>query len=449
MRKIIILLILFPVFVMGQIAFPSAKGFGRNATGGRGGIVVKVTNLNNTGTGSLRNAIATSGAKTIVFTIGGTITLTSPIDINIPNITIAGETASGDGILIRGGTLIVSTSNVIIRHLRLRGGSSGDDALRIRNDSGISNIIVDHCSISWGSDEGLSVSSGTSVTIQNSILSENSKGFLIQRGQDVSVLNNILAFNSERNLEANSQTHANLGFEYINNYVYNFNFAFGWGMGVRGTVENNIFDASASFNPVADAPIDWTASNPANGAQGADSNTYTYLSGNIVDAAFPQGLYYTSGLGVAYIEGTPLYRSDYTPLTTTGLKANLLTTAGAYPDRRDAVDTRIISSINSDSGVPASSGTYPTIASGTAYTDADGDGMEDSYETTNFGSLATTNNTDTDGDGYTNLEEFLHFKAGEVITVVPDPLPEAQRYRMRIGTNIFPFFYLGSIKIYN
>ncbi|NRA92615.1 MAG: hypothetical protein HRU26_08005 [Psychroserpens sp.] len=107
-----------------QLAFPSAEGFGKNASGGRGGQVIKVTNLNNSGSGSLRAALEVSGPRTIVFEVGGTINLTSNIYVDHGDLTIAGQTAPGDGILIRGGMVQFEESNVIVRYIRFRPGPS-------------------------------------------------------------------------------------------------------------------------------------------------------------------------------------------------------------------------------------------------------------------------------------------------------------------------------------
>src|SRR5690606_16312399 len=141
-------------------AFPGAEGFGKDATGGRGGRVIQVTNLNASGSGSLRAALEASGTRTVVFRVGGTIDLGNVrVYIENPNLTIAGETAPGDGILIRNGTLAISANNVIVRHLRIRGSAPGDDCMVIKsfNSSPVENVIIDHSSLSWGEDENLAV----------------------------------------------------------------------------------------------------------------------------------------------------------------------------------------------------------------------------------------------------------------------------------------------------
>src|SRR5690606_38345856 len=155
---------------MGELkAFPGAEGFGKNATGGRGGKIVEVTTTKFSGPGSLKEALEMKGARTIIFRVGGTIQGRGSEYLQIPpgsgDVTIAGETAPGKGILIRGARLRVRASNVIIKHIRFRQDSSSstgdnDDALTIDGtgqSSPIRDIIIDHCSFSWGLDGNLDI----------------------------------------------------------------------------------------------------------------------------------------------------------------------------------------------------------------------------------------------------------------------------------------------------
>jgi hypothetical protein len=137
-------------------AFPGAEGGGAFTPGGRGGKVIEVTTLDNDGPGSLRAACAAEGPRTVVFRVAGIITLTSPLKINHPFITIAGQSAPGDGVCVRGATTEINTHDVIIRHMRFRRGDMKvrDDAL---GGNPIRNIMVDHVSASWGLDENLSL----------------------------------------------------------------------------------------------------------------------------------------------------------------------------------------------------------------------------------------------------------------------------------------------------
>lgn len=220
-------------------SFPGAEGWGALSIGGRGGNVIEVTNLNDAGPGSLREACSASGARTVVFRTGGVIELLSEIQIMNPFITIAGQTAPGDGIVIKNFPLTIFTHDVILRGLRIRIGNdfptlNSDNRDCISIQSGSSKVIVDHCSLSWGSDEIVSIldSGVNSITIQHCIISEglfanihpkgfHSMGLLV--GYDASktsVHHNLFAHNAGRNpLIARRTDH-----EFINNVIYDWKF---------------------------------------------------------------------------------------------------------------------------------------------------------------------------------------------------------------------------------
>ena len=149
---------LSPSLPHGIPAFPGAWGGGMFTTGGRGGQVIAVTNLEDSGPGSLRQAIDTEGPRIVVFRVGGIIRLKSNLSINNPDITIAGQSAPGDGICIAGASLDINTYNVILRHLRVRRGliSGGQGSDNIGGHPR-HHVIVDHCTTSWGRDENLSL----------------------------------------------------------------------------------------------------------------------------------------------------------------------------------------------------------------------------------------------------------------------------------------------------
>mgnify|MGYP001168675256 CR=1 FL=1 len=164
-------------FRPAQLAFPNAEGYGRYARGGRGGIVVEVTNLNDSGPGSLREAVENhTGPRTIVFTVSGIIHLKSRLVVSQPYVTIAGQTAPGKGICIAGAPLGFTGNDVVARHLRVRlGAGKTADGMGL---TGANYSIVDHCSISWTIDEGFSSRGAKNITLQRTLISEalNSAG---------------------------------------------------------------------------------------------------------------------------------------------------------------------------------------------------------------------------------------------------------------------------------
>ncbi len=225
------------------LAFPGAEGGGMYTTGGRGGTVYHVTTLADSGKGSLREAVEASGARVVVFDVCGTISLVNELKITKPNLTIAGQTAPGDGITIKNNTVKVDADNVIIRYVRFRLGnegsklSDGSDAIwgRYRN-----HIILDHCSMSWAIDECSSFYANQNFTMQWCVISEclrvsgihskETHGYGgIWGGKNASFHHNLLAHNDSRNARIDhpeiydtylSSHRGNV--DYRNNLIYNW-----------------------------------------------------------------------------------------------------------------------------------------------------------------------------------------------------------------------------------
>jgi hypothetical protein len=192
----------FPVFPGDVLAFPGAEGYGRNATGGREGEIYRVTNLNDEGEGSFRDAVSKPN-RIIVFDVAGIIKLSATPIVLQSNQTILGQTAPGDGIVLYGGRISATgADNTIVRYLRVRMGADYPGQADAGGMANGSNVIFDHCSFTWGKDENFSVSTNNrvpleNITIQNSIIGQglqnHSCGGLMQTGitEGVTIFRNL------------------------------------------------------------------------------------------------------------------------------------------------------------------------------------------------------------------------------------------------------------------
>ena len=243
-QKIFVIILFFAFTLSSKCqkvpAFPGAEGFGKYSKGGRGGVVFFVSNLNDRGKGSLREAIEAEGPRIVIFEISGTIDLETSLVIENPYISILGQTAPFGGVSIRGNMFFIQTHDVIIRFLRLRPGDvnfgeendwASLDCIDIgKSDQFVYNIIIDHCSLSWGIDENIGMGVNVfNVTIQNSIVSENlhlnfrrpsnrSKGILVGfKTERISIINNFFAHNYKRHPRLSNGGLADVR----NNIIYN------------------------------------------------------------------------------------------------------------------------------------------------------------------------------------------------------------------------------------
>jgi hypothetical protein len=415
------------------LAFPGAEGFGRFAAGGRGGAVLRVTSLADSGPGSLRAAVETKGARTIIFDVGGTITLASPLKVSRPNITIAGQTAPGDGITLRGQPLVIAADDVILRYIRVRlGDETGvqDDAVNITRGR---RIILDHVSASWSVDETLSAGSRYSppesgvydLTVQWSLIAQSLSesihdkgrhgyGSLIRGGHGArfSWLNNLWADHQARMPRPGNYNGPDVDplggfFEFRGNVFSN------WGGSRAG------YNADAGPLAAYDFVGNWYQAGPA--SEGAlafceeNPGARAFFADNAMNGVIPADPW--TMVGCTPPEG---YRAD-APLADSGARTpspalayeRVLAKAGASKVR-DSVDERIVAGVRSRTGRLINSqrdvGGWPVLKGGPAWVDSDGDGMPDDWERANGFDAGDVSDSakDRDGDGFTNLEDWLN-----------------------------------------
>ncbi|SHI58936.1 pectate lyase family protein [Pseudozobellia thermophila] len=425
--------------LMGQqLAFPGAEGFGAYTRGGRGGKVLYVTNLNDSGPGSLRWAVGEKGPRTVVFAVSGTIELKKRLTIENPYITIAGQTAPGDGICLKGETFLIAADEVIVRYLRVRlgdgmhgkGSLQGKDAISISKGK---NIIVDHCSASWSLDEVLSASTRrptlTNVTVQWCFITEglnpsnHGYGSLIRGtgGAKYSFLKNLYAHHRRRsprpgNYNSNPHTEDPEGLllDFRNNVIYN------WDGGYAGYNADSI--SVTRLNYVGNYLI-----------PGADSknNGIAYATGSPYNRSFFEGNYYggerpadqwqlvdfneswTDGDIEAYKQNEPFETGPVHTLEAGQAYAQVLETGGAILPKRDGVDKRIISHVKNNQGRIIKSqedvGGWPPLKSTPPPVDSDADGMPDAWEKDKGLDPYRASDANLVGaNGYTMLENYLN-----------------------------------------
>ena len=430
------------ILLAQQLAFPGAEGFGRFTSGGRGGKVIDVTNLNDSGTGSLRAAVEADSARTVIFRVSGTIVLDSKLTIRNGDITIAGQTAPGDGICIKDEQFTVAADNVIIRYIRFRPGDEKQKELDALGGVRQKNIIIDHCSMSWAIDEVVSFYDNENFTMQWCIISESlydsfhSKGKHgyggIWGGIGASFHHNLLAHHTSRTPRfCGSRYHGEPEKEIVdfrNNVIYNwgFNSAYGGEAGNHNMIAN-YYKAGPATNS---REIKYRIVSPSHDDQYGPFGRW-YIDENYVDG-YPNitADNWAGGVQGDYSEtATRVYEpiSFATIITQSAEDAYelVLSDVGAVLPKRDSVDMRIIEETRTGTatyggiwgqggkGIIDSQtdvGGWPTLHSVPAPTDTDHDGMPDDWEIEyNLNHLDPSDNIeDNNNNGYTNIEEYLN-----------------------------------------
>lgn len=434
-----------------SLAFPGAEGYGKYTVGGRGGRVITVTNLNDSGEGSLRHAVEQQGARIVVFAVDGTIELKSPLRISNDSITIAGQSAPGDGICLKDCPLVVNASEVIVRYLRVRVGdrySRDSDALG-GGRYGQKNVILDHLSVSWSIDECLSIYKTENLTVQWCLVTHSlhrsrhtkgSHGFGgIWGGYKATFHHNLLANHASRNPRFAS-VDGTKWVDFRNNVVYNWGFKSAYGGGHHAEINfvGNYYKPgpASEHHRLLDVA--------------ADGSGRYYVAGNVM--AGDKAVTADNRLGVADAPGRRYVRSPKSVEKSKGINPEAIPDAGEEsasclvaepfpcepiredsPRRayrrvlkevgcsfsRDSYDREVLRQMKRGIGTcgnrgiinsPDEAGGWPLLRVGKAPLDTDADGMPDTWERRH--GLNSADATDAaayrlSGD-YTNVEVYLN-----------------------------------------
>lgn len=431
-----------------QPAFPTAEGFGKHAQGGRGGRVYTVTSLADGGPGSLRAALSAKEPRTVVFAVSGIIELESELSVRNGYLTVAGQTAPGTGITLKNQALVVEADHVIIRYLRFRPGDEAGietDALSVYSGD---HIIIDHVSASWGNDETLTVSPNPNVpespighvTVQWSIISESLNKSVHRKGEhgygslvrggggsSYSFHHNLWAHHRARmprpgNYLGRDTDPLGPVMDFSNNVFYN------WGQGASGY--NADTGSVSRYNFINNYYLAGPDSRGALAFEESNPHAIPFFRGNRMNHATPRDPWSL----VRFRDARTRRGTD--PHPNGGLRVEdagsayrrVLAQAGAAL-HRDAVDLRIVAEVRNGTGriidKAAEVGGWPDHESPAGPLDSDGDGMPDRWET-GHGLVPDDGGDgrmDPDGDGYTNLEDYLNCLADPRCRGIEGPGP--------------------------
>ncbi|MBU4431271.1 hypothetical protein KKB16_04170 [Patescibacteria group bacterium] len=452
-------------------SFPGAQGFGSQTIGGRGGRVIKVTNLNGSGSGSLKEAIEASGPRIVIFDVSGIIDLNyDSIKIKNPYLTIAGQTAPGGGILIKGRIKLVDTHDIVLRYLKIYsedpGAPKADSSNSIEFNGEINNVVVDHCSIAWATDENITFynDAGNGKDIRNVVFQWNliaegdrdsthsesqrdwgshSCGALLSTRsfdeviENISLHHNLFAHNNSRNplvaQGASTVSSAEKGvFRFINNVIYNSS---GVTLAVQenGALRMDIIGNYFRLGPNTDTSYfrnSFIASCEAHHS-GVEGDCYVYSKGNLIQnnglgATSPAGAKVVSSNGAdprLTLLSLPLLDDGVTIESSENALKNIINFVGANlpPSSllsrnkytRDSIEQRIINELKTATGTVGidkdNIRRYPSLHSAIPPTDTDHDGMPDTWERqSNLNPESNDSALDRNNDGYTNIEEYIN-----------------------------------------
>jgi hypothetical protein len=430
----------------GMPAFPGAEGFGALATGGRGGSIYHVTNLNDSGAGSFRDAVS-HGNRIVVFDIGGNIDLRSAVSV-ASNLTIAGQTAPGDGIAIEGREISFSShSNIIVRYLRFRQGSPDPDSSKSAvNMANSHNIILDHVSIEFGKWDNLDAVGASNITVENSIIADpiGQQFNAHTEGSNFTWYNDVFSSAHNRSPLAKANT------QFVDNVVYNFQAGY--------TVANTSghFSHDIVNNYFITGPSTTNASN-------------AFYQMNTGQSVYADGNYEDSNRN-GRLDGSPVSPGSVThlsaPWSATTYDLPTLSAADAYyydvavagaSLHRDSVDAQVIGDVLSlghsgrlwtsqtQTGLPNNG--FGILNGGPTIVDSDGDGMPDGWELY-YGLDPTQNNAngDFDGTGYTNIEKYVNGIVDGSYGWLPAPWPVGDVGSVGVGGSA-NFFADGSFSV--
>lgn len=433
------------------IAFPGAEGFGKYTTGGRGGKVFIVTNLNDAGAGSFREAAEKNTPRIIVFAVSGTIHLNSKLSIK-GNATIAGQTAPGDGVCLADNSVQLSGNNIIIRYLRFRmgdkfqrggmvDGNGGDDAF---GGTGRKNIIIDHCSGSWSTDEVCSIYGGDSTTVQWNLISEplnysyhfeaGDTGYehhgygAIWGGRHSSYHHNLIAHCNSRTPRWDGiRNIPEENCDFVNNVIYN------WGSNNMYAGEGgnyNVVNNYYKYGPSTQSFVKYQIANPWKKAPSIGFGKW-HVDGSYMDGNAQ--ITNNNWLGVHPADGNVEdVKQTSSPFQLIAIKTqsaqeayeSVLANVGAVLPERDTLDERIINDVKNRTGrmIDVQGGyphgtsydqtinAWPTLKSLPAPKDSDNDGMPDVWEIKN--GLNPNDASDAAifklSKSYTNIEVYIN-----------------------------------------